>query len=240
MVERRGAPSPARDSSDPPLAVKGPAVPARPTPVPSPSPPRRSPTYHTDPMDVDDDPFPSRGTVGERVALKRRAADASHASTSGAGVDDVPHVRQMHNWDCGLACVLASLRSMRCDPALNLPHLKALCPTTSIWTVDLAHLLRRFGVDVRFSPSRSALIPEYAAESFYRDYFADDGARVGALFRCSERAFNSRAEASTCVRYAAGLPTDDGSSSSSWISAPSDRTDFERRVGRLDLRAAAR
>ena len=181
-------------------------------------------------MDVDDDPLSSRGTVGERVALKRRAADASHASTSGAGVDDVPHVRQMHNWDCGLACVLASLRSMRCDPALNLPHLKALCPTTSIWTVDLAHLLRRFGVDVRFFTITLGANPEYAAESFYRDPLADDGARVDALFRGAERAGVqlARAEASTCVRYAAGLPTDDGSSSSSWISAPLGPNGFRK------------
>lgn len=196
MVERRGAPFPARDSPDPPLAVKGSAVPARPTPSsPVPEPPSAVSTYDPDPMDVDDDPFPSRGTVGERVALKRRAADASRASTSGAGagstrrgVDDVPHVRQMHNWDCGLACVLASLRSMRCDPALDLPHLKALCPTTSIWTVDLAHLLRRFGADVSFFTITLGANPEYAAESFYRDSLADDGARVDALFRGAERA----------------------------------------------------
>ena len=189
MVERRGAPSPARDSPDPQLAVKGSAVPARPTPAsPVPEPPSAVSTYDPDPMDVDDDPFPSRETVGERVALKRRAADASRASTSGAGVDDVPHVRQMHNWDCGLACVLASLRSMRCDPALDLPHLKALCPTTSIWTVDLAHLLRRFGVDVSFFTITLGANPEYAAESFYRDSLADDGARVDALFRGAERA----------------------------------------------------
>ena len=196
MVERRGAPSPARDSPDPPLAVKGSAVSARPTPAsPVPEPPSAVSTYDPDPMDVDDDPFPSRGTVGERVALKRRAADASRASTSGAGggstrrgVDDVPHVRQMHNWDCGLACVLASLRSMRCDPALDLPHLKALCPTTSIWTVDLAHLLRRFGADVSFFTITLGANPEYAAESFYRDSLADDGARVDALFRGAERA----------------------------------------------------
>ena len=208
MVERRGAPSPARDSSDPPLAVKGPAVPARPTPGPVPEPPSAVSTYHTDPMDVDDDPFPSRGTVGERVALKRRAADASHASTSGAGVDDVPHVRQMHNWDCGLACVLASLRSMRCDPALNLPHLKALCPTTSIWTVDLAHLLRRFGVDVRFFTITLGANPEYAAESFYRDSLADDGARVDALFRGAERAGVQLARRSVHMRSLRRWATD--------------------------------
>ena len=160
-------------------------------------------------MDVDDDPFPSRGTVGERVALKRRAADASHASTSGAGVDDVPHVRQMHNWDCGLACVLARLdRSMRCDPALNLPHLKALCPTTSIWTVDLAHLLRRFGVDVSFFTITLGANPEYAAESFYRDSLADDGARVDALFRGAERAGVQLARRSVHMRSLRRWATD--------------------------------
>ena len=144
----------------------------------------------------------------------------------------------MHNWDCGLACVLASLRSMRCDPALDLPHLKALCPTTSIWTVDLAHLLRRFGADVSFFTITLGANPEYAAESFYRDSLADDGARVDALFRGAERAGVQLARRSVHMRsLRRWAPTDDGSSSSSWISAPSDRTESERRVGRVDPRA---
>ena len=113
---------------------------------------------------------------------------------------------------------------MRCDPALNLPHLKHACPTTSIWTVDLAHLLRRFGVDVRFFTITLGANPEYAAESFYRrrPRLADDGARVDALWRRrARRAFNFAQKRPHAFVTPRQLPTDDGSSSSSWISAPS-------------------
>jgi hypothetical protein len=47
--------------------------------------------------------------------------------------------------DCGLACVLMVLKALgvtRC----TLRGLRSLCSTTSIWTVDLAHLLVRLGV----------------------------------------------------------------------------------------------
>ena len=64
----------------------------------------------------------------------------------------VPHVKQTYNWDCGLACVLMVVRALgasahHCD----LRTLRQLCRTTSIWTVDLAYLLRRFGADVTFT-----------------------------------------------------------------------------------------
>jgi hypothetical protein len=100
---------------------------------------------------------------------------------------EVPHVRQSFNWcagcasraallfrqpvwltaqrgrDCGLACVLMTLGGLgarRCD----LRVMRRLCPTTSIWTVDLAHLLRRFGVDVTFCTITLGANPDFASE----------------------------------------------------------------------------
>jgi hypothetical protein len=53
----------------------------------------------------------------------------------------------------GLGGKLCDLRAMR-----------RLCPTTSIWTVDLAHLLRRFGVDVTFCTITLGANPDFASE----------------------------------------------------------------------------
>lgn len=38
----------------------------------------------------------------------------------------------------------------------------------SIWTVDLAHLLRHFAVDVAFLTVTVGANPNYAGESFYK------------------------------------------------------------------------
>ncbi len=104
--------------------------------------------------------------------------------------------------DCGLACVLMILRGLgarRCD----LPAMRLLCPTTSIWTVDLAHLLCRFGLDVTFCTVTLGANPDFVREarrarrvrrapasetrtfcqSFYVDNMEEDGQRVERLFR---------------------------------------------------------
>ena len=112
----------------------------------------------------------------------------------------VPHTRQTYNWDCGLACVAMALNSMgeetttatvRTDDddddvdddfasvdaiaaATDLRVLRRLCRTTSIWTVDLAHLLRRFGADVTFATVTIGANPAYASESFYSDTLRED------------------------------------------------------------------
>ena len=100
-----------------------------------------------------------------------------------------------------MACVLmilGGLGARRCD----LRVMRRLCPTTSIWTVDLAHLLRRFGVDVTFCTITLGANPDFASEararsayarpkavhshasqSFYVDTMEEDGRRVERLFR---------------------------------------------------------
>ncbi len=62
----------------------------------------------------------------------------------------------------------------------NLSHSPHLC---SIWTVDLAYLLRRFGLEVEFTTITIGANPEYAKESFYREHMAEDGSRVERLFQ---------------------------------------------------------
>ena len=94
----------------------------------------------------------------------------------------MPHVRQSYNWDCGLACVLMVLRGLGWD-SIDLHKLRSMCPTKSIWTVDLAHLLRSFGLDVQFLTVTIGANPNFANETFYMENMEEDGKRVEKLFR---------------------------------------------------------
>lgn len=53
----------------------------------------------------------------------------------------------------------------------------------SIWTVDLAYLLRRFGLEVELTTITIGANPDYAKESFYKEHMAEDGSRVEKLFQ---------------------------------------------------------
>ena len=52
----------------------------------------------------------------------------------------------------------------------------------SIWTIDLAHLLRRFGMSVVFTTITVGTNPEYADELFYAENMHADEHRVQQLF----------------------------------------------------------
>jgi hypothetical protein len=93
----------------------------------------------------------------------------------------VPHVRQLCNWDCGLACVLMVLKVLGVE-GCDLKYLSQLCQTTSIWTVDLAHLLRHFKVEVAFLTVTIGANPNFAIETFYKENMQEDGERVNMLF----------------------------------------------------------
>ncbi|GAQ91159.1 Guanylyl cyclase domain containing protein [Klebsormidium nitens] len=99
----------------------------------------------------------------------------------------VPHVRQSYAWDCGLACVLMVLRALGFT-GVNLKTLRQMCPTMSVWSVDLAHLLRRFGVDVQLLTVTIGANPGFADEKFYKENMADDVDRVNRLFENAGRA----------------------------------------------------
>ena len=129
-----------------------------------------------------------RGIVSDRSVLEMSVAERTrlvhHVHERWEKIAHaVPHVKQTYNWDCGLACVLMVVRALgasahHCD----LRTLRQLCRTTSIWTVDLAYLLRRFGADVTFTTVTMGANPAYESESFYRDNLREDCERVDALF----------------------------------------------------------
>ncbi|KAH7306301.1 hypothetical protein KP509_22G005500 [Ceratopteris richardii] len=93
----------------------------------------------------------------------------------------VPHVEQLCSWDCGLACVLMVLKTLGIE-GHDLKSLGQLCCTSSIWTVDLAHLLRLFNIEVIFLTVTIGANPNFAVETFYKENMEEDGERVNKLF----------------------------------------------------------
>eukprot|EP00268_Persea_americana_P066928 TRINITY_DN9163_c0_g1_i1.p1 TRINITY_DN9163_c0_g1~~TRINITY_DN9163_c0_g1_i1.p1 ORF type:complete len:170 (-),score=22.78 TRINITY_DN9163_c0_g1_i1:580-1089(-) len=95
---------------------------------------------------------------------------------------EVPHVRQLCNWDCGLACVLMVLRTLGIDHC-DIHSLGKLCSTTSIWTVDLAYLLHKFSITFTFLTVTLGANPDFSVETFYKEQLSNDLGRVDSLFQ---------------------------------------------------------
>ena len=84
--------------------------------------------------------------------------------------------------DCGLACVLMVLKTLKVSLP-SLAELHQLCGTTSVWTIDLAHLLSSFGIPVAFTTCTLGANPAYAREGFYMEQLPNDELRVQSLFQ---------------------------------------------------------
>ena len=99
----------------------------------------------------------------------------------------VPHVRQSFNWDCGLACTEMVLRALGVAPAdCSLKALSKQVPTTTTWTVDLAYLMRAYGVHFRYCTRTVGVDSSYKNKEFYKDTLDEDTARVMDLFSKAE------------------------------------------------------
>jgi len=95
----------------------------------------------------------------------------------------IPHVKQTFNWDCGLACTEMALRALGVRKTeCSLPKLREQVPATSIWTVDLAYVLRDFGIRFRYLTKTLGVDPSYQTEAFYRPTLDADSMRVNKLF----------------------------------------------------------
>ncbi|KAL9231397.1 hypothetical protein vseg_006630 [Gypsophila vaccaria] len=95
---------------------------------------------------------------------------------------EVPHICQLSNWDCGLACILMVLETMGISNC-SLHSLEKLCGTRSIWTVDLAYLLQSFSVLFSYFTVTLGANPNFSMESFYKDQLPHDLVRVDLLFQ---------------------------------------------------------
>ncbi|XP_050385070.1 guanylyl cyclase 1 isoform X1 [Argentina anserina] len=95
---------------------------------------------------------------------------------------EVPHINQLHSWDCGLACVLMVFRTFGID-SCDIQTLADLCCTNSIWTVDLAYLLQKFSIDFSYYTVTFGANPNYSGETFYKEQLPNDLVRVDTLFQ---------------------------------------------------------
>lgn len=92
--------------------------------------------------------------------------------------------------DCGLACVLMVLKALGLHQ-YDLPSLQLLCPTKSIWTIDLAHLLAKTlpgcaGARLTFLTTLLGANPSFASQHYYAEHLTEDAARVAQLFQVSK------------------------------------------------------
>ncbi|KAI5578886.1 hypothetical protein POPTR_008G062100v4 [Populus trichocarpa] len=94
----------------------------------------------------------------------------------------VPHIKQLHSWDCGLACVLMALNTIGINNC-SIQGLADLCCTSSIWTVDLAYLLQKYSVSFSFYTVTLGANPNYSVETFYKEQLPADLVRVDMLFQ---------------------------------------------------------
>eukprot|EP01025_Chloroclados_australasicus_P009921 TRINITY_DN1384_c0_g1_i2.p1 TRINITY_DN1384_c0_g1~~TRINITY_DN1384_c0_g1_i2.p1 ORF type:complete len:264 (-),score=17.02 TRINITY_DN1384_c0_g1_i2:461-1252(-) len=96
---------------------------------------------------------------------------------------EVPHVKQQHSWDCGVACTLMVLKKLNASHGINLSQLCQQFNTRSIWTIDIAHVLRKHGIDVTFYTVTIGANPEFANEKYYMLHISEDARRVESLFQ---------------------------------------------------------
>ncbi|XP_032054753.1 protein GUCD1 [Aythya fuligula] len=95
----------------------------------------------------------------------------------------VPIIQQLYHWDCGLACsrmVLQYLNHLDNDEFQK--AIQELQLTKSIWTIDLAYLMRHFGVKHKFCTQTLGVDKGYKNQSFYRKHFDTEENRVNQLF----------------------------------------------------------
>ncbi|XP_062814564.1 protein GUCD1 isoform X2 [Anolis carolinensis] len=109
--------------------------------------------------------------------------DAQAPPTVGIVQLNVPVLQQLYHWDCGLACSRMVLKYLNLlDDAEFQRAVQELGLTKSIWTIDLAYLMRHFGVRHRFCTQTLGVDKGYKNQSFYRKHFDTEENRVNQLF----------------------------------------------------------
>lgn len=113
---------------------------------------------------------------------------------------DVPTCIQNYSWDCGLACASMVLRYLNIDPHnVYTTDLEDLQCGESIWTIDLAALLRKYNIRHNFCTITLGVDKGYSKQSFYSKKFSIDEERVSQLFdQASSRGINVEQRSVSC------------------------------------------
>ena len=93
----------------------------------------------------------------------------------------IPHIQQTNAWDCGLACIAMILTAFS-QPQSPI-HLAHLVPSRSIWTIDLAYLLKHHQIpDFTYYTSYIGVNWGHATHHFYKQEMSRDRQRIHFLF----------------------------------------------------------
>ncbi|XP_013924844.1 PREDICTED: protein GUCD1 isoform X3 [Thamnophis sirtalis] len=120
--------------------------------------------------------------------LRRPLPSPALADAGAEGVGEaiqlkVPALQQLYHWDCGLACSRMALRYLNLLNDEDFQRaVRDLQLTKSIWTIDLAYLMRHFGVKHLFCTQTLGVDKGYKNQSFYRKHFDIEENRVNQLF----------------------------------------------------------
>ncbi|XP_047655963.1 protein GUCD1 isoform X4 [Tachysurus fulvidraco] len=107
---------------------------------------------------------------------------------------NVPIIRQLYHWDCGLACSKMVLKIFLKFPRYLHPvsedeFRRACCElklTESVWTIDLAYLMGQLGVKHCFCTQTLGVDKGFKNQSFYKKHFDSEEDRVNELFLKAE------------------------------------------------------
>ncbi|CAG2245338.1 unnamed protein product [Mytilus edulis] len=88
-------------------------------------------------------------TCGNRTVYVAEPTQSTHSNKKEI---DVPSFVQKYSWDCGLACVCMVLRHLGIDDSkiYKEDHTDLDCGD-SVWTIDLAFLLQKYGIKNRLT-----------------------------------------------------------------------------------------
>ncbi|XP_064882634.1 protein GUCD1-like isoform X2 [Oncorhynchus nerka] len=100
---------------------------------------------------------------------------------------NVPVIRQLYHWDCGLACARMVLKYLH---PVSDEEFQGACwelkLTESVWTIDLAYLMCQLGVRYRFCTQTLGVDKGFRNQSFYKKHFDTEEDRVNKLFLKAE------------------------------------------------------
>ena len=86
-----------------------------------------------------------------------------------------------------LAEYVFAMLALSTNPTFPRIQILTSCTLHSVWTVDIAHLLRRFYLEVVFTTLTLGTNPGFAEESFYTQMHEDE-VRVQRLFEVRRKA----------------------------------------------------
>ena len=93
--------------------------------------------------------------------------------------------KQRESWDCGLACAQMVLGVLG-DTNPSARVLAQRVGGSSVWSIDLAYVLREYGVELQYCTTALTVDEsEYSTSAFYAPSLATDAQRVNRLLRAA-------------------------------------------------------